>query len=178
MVVCVFVVGVVSAQVLVLWRTCLCDYGVCVLSTTFLFRVLLTSLSLSCSAACAFQSCTPAYKHLSLDQVMSQNRVAFDMVAEHRSATPRVETLVSLQGQAQDRASSSSGSSGRIVNRSRFRINSAVIETRNGRRDTAVEGGNERVSQWRNGHAEQHEHSSPECVTKANRFQATSNHED
>ena len=164
---------------------------VCVLSTTFLFRVLLTSLSpcvcfLSLSLFSLVQlrvhfnpaQNTPATKHLSLAQVMSQNRVAFDMVAEHRSATPRVETLVSLQGQAQDPASSSSGSSGRIVNRSRFRSNSAVIETRNGRRDTAVEGGNERVSQWQKGHAEQHEHSSPECVTKANRFQATSNHED
>ena len=45
---------------------------------------------------------TPSYKHLSLAQAVSQNRVAFDTVAEHRSATPRVETLVSLQGQAQD----------------------------------------------------------------------------
>ena len=50
-------------------------------------------------------SCTPDHSSnaFALAQVVPQNRVAFDMVTERRLATPRLETLESLQGQAQDR---------------------------------------------------------------------------
>ena len=89
--------------------------------------------------------CTNAF---ALAQVVAQNRVPFDMVAERLQGTPRVETLESLEGQAQDHGSSSSGSnSSRIVNR-HGHLNTILphfssSETGNDRRDTTIKSGSD-----------------------------------
>ena len=116
------------------------------------------------SAHVSTSTCHKCTNSFALAQVVPQNRVSF-----------RVDTLESLRDQAQDRGSSSSHSSNRIVNRhghhSRFHSMSAAVETRNDRRDTTIESGSERHNQWQTGHVEQHRHSAPECVSEANCFQ-------
>ena len=86
--------------------------------------------SLPSTSAC--HRCTNAF---ALAQVAPQNRIAFVMVSERRQATPRVETLESPRAQAQDRGSSSSSNSRRIVDghghRSIFYSIPAAIETGN-----------------------------------------------
>ena len=113
------------------------------------------STSLLHSAYQSTSTCHRCTNAFALAHVVPQNRVPFVMVAERRQARPRVETLESLRGEAQDRGRSSSCTSSRLVNRhghhSRFHIISAGIETGNDRRDTTIEIGNARrwsVAEW------------------------------
>ena len=98
-------------------------------------------VEVECESACTVHSCTVdtslqalvTVQRIRVGSRLPRNRVAFVKVVERRSATPRVETLESLRGQARDRGSSSSNSSNRIVNRhghhSRFYSMSAAVET-------------------------------------------------
>ena len=117
-------------------------------------------------------SCAPDHSSnaFALTQVVSQSKVACDMIAECCWGMSRVETLEDLRGQAQYCDSSSSGSSSRILSRhghhNRLRNVPPEIGTRNDRCDTAVESGCEWINQWQNRHIEQHKHSTPECQQK------------
>ena len=98
------------------------------------------------------------------------------MVAERRQATPRVGTLESLRGQAQDRQQQQLQQQQNCEltwgHHSRTGSTSSAVETRNDIRRTTAESRSERDGQWQNRHVEQHEHSTAESISKANWFQA------